>query len=146
MAIRRTPIKKRKRPPKDVRDEILRRSRRHCCMCFGLKSILESVEGQIAHLDRDRSNFQIDNLAYLCLECHKNYDSKSNRVQSYTPGEISHYRSLLYRALRHDQIEWTLTVRADRSSYIAIKEAVLRAHAILRENTVEVTFSEAPLE
>ncbi len=115
-------------------------------MCFGLSGIREVADGQIAHLDRDPSNFNIDNLAYLCLECHKNYDLQSNRVLGYTPGEIAHYRDQLYRALSHDRFQWTLTIRADRSRYESVKAAVQKAHATLRDCSDDVSLNEAPLE
>ncbi len=115
-------------------------------MCFGLNRILEVVDGQIAHLDRNPSNFHIDNLAYLCLECHKNYDLQSNRVLGYTPGEITHYRDRLYQALAIDRYEWTLTIRADRSKYDLVKKAVQKAHSTLKECTDDVRLYESPLE
>jgi hypothetical protein len=115
-------------------------------MCFGLRGSREVKDGQIAHLGRDRSSVNIDDLAYLCLECHKVYDSKSNRVQSYTAGEIRHYRGQLYRALGHDQMEWTLTVRADRSQYVLVKQRVQEAHSILSDCTSDVSLHESPAE
>jgi hypothetical protein len=53
-------------------------------MCYGLRGVLKQTEGQIAHLDRNRSNPDIENLAFLCLDCHKQYDNKNNRVLSFT--------------------------------------------------------------
>jgi hypothetical protein len=41
-----------------------------CVMCgFGIPSILE-----VAHLDQDRKNCEIENLATLCPNCHKMHD------------------------------------------------------------------------
>jgi Zn finger protein HypA/HybF involved in hydrogenase expression len=41
-----------------------------CAHCgFGIKDVLE-----VAHLDGNRSNSDIDNLAILCPNCHKMYD------------------------------------------------------------------------
>jgi hypothetical protein len=41
-----------------------------CVMCgFGIEEILE-----VAHLDQDRKNNRIDNLAILCPNCHKMHD------------------------------------------------------------------------
>lgn len=115
-------------------------------MCYGLRGILEPRDGQIAHLDRDRSNPSIDNLAYLCLECHKTYDTKNNRVLSFTAAEMRQYRTVLHRALRHNQVEWTITVRADRSQYEAVKKGIADAHAILRQCAPDVSLSETAIE
>lgn len=102
--------------------------------------------GQIAHLDRDRSNAAIENLAYLCLECHKLYDTHNNRVLSFTAEEIALYRAQLYRALGSDQIEWNITVRGDRSRYEAVKKSIDKAHAILRQCGLDASLNETPIE
>lgn len=122
------------RIPPETRDEVLRRCLRRCCVCYGLKGALEVVDGQIAHLDRNRRNAAIENLAYLCLQCHKVYDSTSNRTLSFTAGEIALYRRNLYHALGHEQVEWTITIRADRSQYEPVKEAINEAHEMLRNS------------
>jgi hypothetical protein len=114
-------------------------------MCYGLTGLTDEKDGQIAHLDRDPHNNEINNLAYLCLECHKRYDRKSNRVLGFTAGEITFYRSKLYRALGHDRIEWTITVRADQSQYSIVKEYVDRAQEILRNAGLDVLRSETPI-
>ena len=114
-------------------------------MCYGLTGLIDEKDGQIAHLDRDRHNNEIDNLAYLCLECHKRYDSKNNRVLSFTQGEIAFYRSKLYQALGYDRLEWTITVRADRSQYALVKEHIDRVQDILRNAGLNVLRSETPI-
>jgi len=41
-----------------------------CAICgFGIPEVLE-----VAHLDRDRGNNSVKNLAILCANCHKMYD------------------------------------------------------------------------
>lgn len=132
--------------PKATRIEVVRKCRRHCCMCFGLRTTLEVTDGQIAHLDRDKTNAELDNLAYLCLACHKVYDSNSNRVLGYTAEEIRLYRTKLYAALGSDQFEWTLTVRADRSEYDVVTKAINKAHSVLRDRTNNVDLKVTSLE
>src|SRR4051794_12570970 len=78
--------------PEDVRNEVVLRCKRHCCMCYGLYGKREVIEGQLAHLGRDPSTFSVEDLAYLCLECHKKYDTKNNRTVSYTADEVRTYR------------------------------------------------------
>ena len=108
-------------------------------MFFGLKNDLDVKEGQIAHLDRNPANARAENLAFLCQECHTLYDTKTNRVQGFTPGEVRYYRDQMYTALGHDEVEWCLTVRADRSQYKAAKRAVDSAHSLLLALTQDVT-------
>jgi hypothetical protein len=132
--------------PPSVREEVLRKCRRRCCVCFGIRRSLEVKEGQLAHLDRDRTNPNPDNLAFLCLDCHALYDKKSNRVQGYLPGEVRCYRDRLYTLLGSDRVEWTLTITIDRSRYFDARIVVDRAHLLLLEFTREVTLTERPLE
>lgn len=115
-------------------------------MCYGLKGTLDVADGQIAHLDQNRGNAAIENLAYLCLQCHKIYDSTSNRTLAFTAGEISLYRKKLYLALGHEQFEWTITIRADRSQYDSVKVAINEAHGrLMNSGSDDVRISEAPV-
>lgn len=65
-------------------------------MCFGLNKNKEQRQGQIAHLDQDPSNNKLDNLVWLCLEHHDQYDSKSSQSKSITVHEVKAYRQELY--------------------------------------------------
>ncbi len=113
-------------------------------MCYFLDGKKGKVDGQIAHLDQDNQNPEVGNLAYLCLECHKNYDRKSNRVVGYMPEEIKHYRDLLYRELGSDQVEWNIRVRTSSANYAAIKPVIDAAVAELKKATPDVNFEEGP--
>jgi hypothetical protein len=115
-------------------------------MCYGLTGVLEPKRGQIAHLDRNRTNSRIRNLAYLCLGCHTEYDSKSNRALRITPGEIIAYRAKLYKALNQNQIEWIIAARIDRSQYDSAKPCVEAALAVLRQCVPDTKLSETPIE
>jgi hypothetical protein len=138
-------VKARRRPiSADVRVEVLRRSRRRCCVCFGLNGDLSVKEGQLAHLDRNRNNSDPDNLAFLCQPCHSNYDKTSNRVIGFTPHEVRHYRDLLYTALGLDQFEFSLTIQANPANFQAAKKAVDDAHEVLRQFTNAVVRREGP--
>lgn len=75
------------------------RSRRRCCLCFGLNRDMAEKRGQIAHLDRDPSNDSLDNLAYLCFDHHDQYDSHTSQGKGLTMGEVKQYRQRLYEAL-----------------------------------------------
>ncbi len=115
-------------------------------MCFGLKGNLDVKEGQLAHLDQDRANPAIENLAFLCLECHTQYDKKSNRVIGFTRDEVRYYRNLLYDKLGHDNIEWCLTVRVYRGQYDNARKLIDKAKAILLGISRDVTVRESPAD
>jgi hypothetical protein len=86
------PMARRAVPGSSV-DEVLRTCRRRCCLCFGLNADLEVKYGQIAHLDGDPSNNAIANLAFMCLEHHAMFDSRSTQVRRITIPEAKRYRS-----------------------------------------------------
>jgi hypothetical protein len=65
--------------PGDTQDQVILLSRRRCCVCFGLIGNFDVKAGQIAHLDHDNKNSELDNLAFLCLEHHDQYDSKTSQ-------------------------------------------------------------------
>ena len=89
----RTPI------PANTQTDVILKSRRRCCICFGLNRSTALVSGQLAHLDRDASNNTAENLAFLCLAHHDEYDSKTSQRKNLTIGEVKHYRSELEQAL-----------------------------------------------
>lgn len=90
---------KRKHIPKETETELLVRSRRRCCLCYGLNQDLSEKKGQIAHLGRDPSNSDLDNLAWMCFEHHDQYDSRTSQSKGLTIGEVKGYRKQLYETL-----------------------------------------------
>jgi len=89
----------RKKTSGDVETEVLYKSARRCCICFGLNSDFSEKSGQIAHLDRNNSNSKLDNLAFLCLEHHDKYDTRTSQSKGWTIGEAKKYRSSLHLAV-----------------------------------------------
>ena len=83
--------------PEGVQAEVLTRSRRRCCMCFGLDRDLGIKQGQIAHVDRNTNNNTVDNLTFLCLPHHDQYDSVTSQSKSFRSSEIRVYRDELYQ-------------------------------------------------
>lgn len=79
--------------------DVLLKSRRRCAMCFGLKRDTEMKSGQIAHLDRKNTNAEEDNLAFLCLDHHDEYDSQTSQRKGFTINEVKAFRSELYEVL-----------------------------------------------
>src|ERR1035437_1080022 len=85
----------RKKTPPEVEVEVLKRCRRRCAICFGLARDEAIKSGQIAHLDGKPSNVDLDNLAFLCLEHHDQYDSSTSQSKSLTLREVKAYLSEL---------------------------------------------------
>jgi hypothetical protein len=78
-------------------------------MCFGLRGDLNEKKGQVAHLDRDPSNNEPRNLAYLCQEHHDDYDTKRSQTAGYLDDEVRQHRDELLRVLE----EWPLLDAGD---------------------------------
>ena len=79
--------------------EVLDRSRRRCCVCFALNRDEATKRGQIAHLDRNRNNSVADNLVFLCLPHHDEFDSITSQSKSLQIEEVRRYREALYEYL-----------------------------------------------
>lgn len=57
----------------------------------------EVRKGQIAHLNRRRDDPGFENLVWLCLEHHDEFDSRPSQSKGLTPDEVRQYRDRLYR-------------------------------------------------
>jgi hypothetical protein len=57
------------------------------------------MRGQIAHVDRDPSNGELENGAYLCKEHHDEYDSVSTQSKRLNPAELKEARASLHAFL-----------------------------------------------
>jgi len=86
----------RKLAPQAIETEILLYSKRRCALCYGLNNDLDEKAGQIAHLDKNPSNNNINNLVWLCLEHHDKYDGITSQSKNYKSEEIKSYRESLY--------------------------------------------------
>jgi hypothetical protein len=80
-----------------VAKRALTQSLRRCALCFHLHKDTQEKKGQIAHLDRRRSNSTEDNLVFLCLSHHSDYDSTTSQHKNYTIAEVKDARDALYR-------------------------------------------------
>jgi hypothetical protein len=117
------PRKRRKKLPESVEAQILTECRRRCCLCQYLDNkTTPVVQGQIAHIDHDRSNNKPDNLAYLCMLHHDTYDSTTSQSKGITAAEVIHAKNSLIDYLRsdiastNDVISLTLTLDASIQS------------------------------
>jgi hypothetical protein len=82
---------------RSVETELLLASRRRCALCFGLLGDHGPKSGQMAHVSRDSSDSSLENLAWLCLVHHDEYDSRRSQSKGFTPEELRRYRAELYR-------------------------------------------------
>jgi hypothetical protein len=85
--------------PRDVQEQVLVMSRRRCSICLGLNRDAEIKQGQIAHLDGDASNNDIDNLAFLCLLHHDEFDGRRRQSKGLLIEEVKRYRKELHELI-----------------------------------------------
>jgi len=95
---------KRRSIPSDTEAGVLHLSRRRCCLCFGLFNRFDVKKGQIAHLDHDPANKALDNLAFLCLEHHDEYDTTTSQSKGIKLKEVLIHRASLYAAV-HEYLD-----------------------------------------
>lgn len=91
----------RKPIPDQTQDSVLLKSRRRCCLCFWLDGNDEVQKGQLAHLDWDNANAAEDNLVFLCLRHHDEYDSTPRLSKGLRQAEVKRWRDELYREMQH---------------------------------------------
>jgi hypothetical protein len=111
--------------------DVLIACRRRCCLCFFLEDRDEVRKGQIAHLNRRRGDDRFDNLVYLCLEHHDEYDSNTSQVKRLSPQEVKEYRNRLYsrypdnkiliKAAKKEVEQQLLPLKRDARSRLASK-------------------------
>jgi hypothetical protein len=91
----------RKAVRQETQVEVLAACRRRCAICFGLNRDTGIKPGQIAHLDRDAANPSFDNLVFLCLEHHDQFDSRTSQSKGLTSEEVRRFRQELATAIEH---------------------------------------------
>ncbi len=117
---------KRTQVPDSTQADVLVRSRRRCCVCYGLKRDAKVKKGQIAHLDGDRNNNKSENLVYLCFDHHDEYDSPTSQSKGLNRKEIERYRDDLYYQFDN----WNARIQRDELlSFLAFYAADLDAMA-----------------
>ncbi len=100
-----------------VSTNVLLKCRRKCCLCYFLENDRTEKDGQLAHIDRDPSNSNKQNLVFLCLRHHDEYDSIPRQTKRMTPGELKHYRSALQQELGTAPSQWELVIEGQVSEY-----------------------------
>jgi hypothetical protein len=93
-------LRPRRRISKEAENHILLASMRRCCLCYFLDNDKSVKRGQIAHLNRIRSDSEADNLVFLCLDHHDDFDSPRSQSKGLQPHEIRAHRNHLYEALK----------------------------------------------
>ena len=116
-------MKRRTKIPPEILADVLATCRRRCCTCYALHQDDKEKKGQIAHLDHDPSNHDLDNLAFLCLAHHDDYDSQTSQSKGLSINEVKRYRTELSAFVAErmpptdDEIVSRLTQAFDRPAF-----------------------------
>jgi hypothetical protein len=140
----------RKRVPDTIQADVLVKSRRRCCVCFGLNRDDTRKKGQIVHLDGDPKNNCPENLAFLCFEHHDEYDSTTSQSKGLTRAEVERYREELtdhYGGWGNRQRDGLLNFLAFSIDLDAMTDAAIRVGASVvfygEEHAFDVLISDA---
>lgn len=79
---------------------ILTKCRRRCAFCTFLDKNFDIQKGQLAHIDRDSSNSDESNLAYLCQKHHDEYDTINSQTKKIQTGELITAKSELEKYIK----------------------------------------------
>ena len=108
-------------------------------MCFWLKGDTRpKLDGQIAHADRNPSNNASQNLVWLCVKHHAQYDRLSPQAKRITPTELCFYRDELVAYVKDPKMaaawaDTTPIARSRRSPHVASLEVYDRKVQVYRE-------------
>ena len=106
---------------KGIQTKVLLKSKRRCALCFGLYNDTSIKEGQIAHIDRNNQNDAEENLAFLCLNHHNEYDSIKSQSKNLTEQELKIYKSKLEQFIEYSSIPEKMYCDNDYKLYNDLK-------------------------
>lgn len=108
----------RKKITKEVEAQVLAKSLRRCCLCFAINNDPSEKKGQIAHIDKDPANNKEENLSFLCLEHHSEYDSTTSQNKNYTQQELKQYKSQLHKAVLNNELNQNKTMNSGDQKFL----------------------------
>jgi hypothetical protein len=80
-------VQRRPKIPAAAEEETLFNARHTCCICRE-----KNNDVIIHHIDGNRKNNNLDNLAVVCLECHSKVTGTRGLGKSFKPGEVRRYK------------------------------------------------------
>ena len=111
----------RKKIPTEIQTQVLIQCRRRCCICYGLEKDYKIKSGQIAHINHNKNDNRLDNLAFLCLPHHDQYDSKTSQSKNLTSNEVREFRKELQNEI--DEI-WKKPMKIGNQINSDIKKSI----------------------
>lgn len=122
---------------KAAEKEVLVASRRRCCLCVFLLDKSEVCQGQLAHLNRDATDSRTENLVFLCLVHHDEYDSRRSQSKGFSQLEVQEYRNRLYR-------QYQTSTGADDTVELAPLKEISQYEHLRRRFDQDLAFTKDP--
>lgn len=91
--------------PDSTQNALFWKSQRRCALCFGLENDFSEKRGQIAHLNKDNTQTRLEDLVWLCIPHHDQYDSTTRQSKNYTVSEVRNCRERLYAEVERVRAE-----------------------------------------
>ena len=101
-------------------------------MCVYLNHDSSVKHLQIAHIDDDRANNDLDNLILLCPDHHIEIHQKNPISKGFSPEEIKHYRNSLYENISAIVEAGTsnLQISSSEDAKIQLKQEIVRSFEV----------------
>lgn len=90
-------------------------------MCFALDASVARQKGQLAHIDRNPANSDPDNVVFLCLQHHAEYDTLSKQSKGFEPEELRRYVAMLHEYVA--SFPWPDAGKVDRVAAKKLRRA-----------------------
>ena len=110
--------------PRNIEIAVLRKCRRRCALCFSLDFNLDTQQGQIAHVDRDANNKAEDNLAYLCLRHHDEYDTRPSQSKGFKEEELLEAKTDLEKWIQDNHERLVRSSLMDKTDIPEVRDSV----------------------
>lgn len=135
---------RRKPVTKAVERDVLLASGRRCCLCVFLNNRDEVRKGQVAHLSRDAADSRFENLVWLCLEHHDEYDGRTSQSKGFQPEEVRTYRNKLYAQRKAVATQIAPEPETYKTIELEPLPATSEYHALRRDLSPELDFTTTP--
>jgi len=113
--------------PSDIAAKVLFQSDRTCCVCR-----IKGKPVQIHHIDGDRSNHEISNLAILCFDCHTNTQISGGFHRKLDAEQVILYRNDWVSLVARERA--TAFLESEKPSSSPNLELITTTLEVLKEN------------
>lgn len=119
---------KRKKVPSEIAAKVLFQSDRTCCVCR-----IPGKHIQIHHIDGNRNNNNISNLAVLCVECHTETQTRGRFHRKLNAEQIILYRDDWYKMVARERASVELRDEEGSSNDLFFRRVTTEADVFMEK-------------